>query len=139
LVAHSRDTWFEIRGRRYYMDGKTRKLETYEDDLAKTAVTEGDDPKKFTRLTADNAARFVDVIREGACFCKPCTVWLLGCNIGLAEIPQKVADASGCTVQAPKGQVWADADHPGASRILKSQFTGSEGKFGTFGPPAEPR
>jgi hypothetical protein len=107
--------------------------------LAQNAVTEGDDPKKFTRLAADNAARFVDVIREGACFCKPCTIWLLGCNVGLGDIPQKVADASGCTVQAPKGNVWANADNPAASEIRPSQFEGSERKFGVFRPPAEPR
>jgi hypothetical protein len=135
LVAHSNKDWFEIRGRRYYMDGKTRKLETWAEN-GLSAVTEGDDPKKFTRLDEDNAARFVDVIREGACFCKPCTIWLLGCHVGLGGIPPKLVEASGCTVQAPKGEVFANADNPAASEIRKSRdFDGSERGFATFRPP----
>ena len=139
IQAHSNPQWFDIRGRRYKKVDKETKLE----EFGENAVDDGKDPKAFTRITEKNATQFADVLKETICFCKPCIIWLLGCNVGLGDIPGDIAKETKCTVKAPKGYVGTMAipNNPKVARIQKTwgekypEHPGATGDFGTFKPP----
>lgn len=65
-------------------------------------------------LTIENAATFASNI----CFCKPCEIFLLGCNVGLGSLPQTLANESQCTVYAPKGYCVPNLAKPPSSIVF---------------------
>jgi hypothetical protein len=121
----------------------TNEIEGFND----VAVTDDEDPGKHTRIVPENAAKFIEVLREKVCLCQPCRIWLLGCNVGLGDIPEKLHDASQCTVYGPKGYI-DQAKNPsnpvGLARSISTRkgdeyppYPGAEARFGVYPPPPE--
>jgi RHS repeat-associated protein len=151
LQAHSNPGWFDLRGRRYKQrlnaaTGKmvdTNELEGFND----VAVTEGDDPEKYTRLVAENTQKFIEIVKGKACFCTPCKMYLLGCNVGLGDIAEKMHEATKCTIYAPKGYISQTRDPSNPWPLERSitirregdytPYPGAEAKYGVFPPPPE--
>ena len=70
-----------------------------------------------TDINPFNASRVGNRIKSALCLCKPCKIYLLSCHVGLGNIPQKLATATGCTVFAPKGFCHPNLGDPIASPI----------------------
>jgi RHS repeat-associated protein len=61
--------------------------------------------EKFTTndINKNNAAALFGRLRNYVCFCKPCSIVLLSCEVGKGEIGNLIAGATGCLVVSPRG------------------------------------
>ena len=65
-----------------------------------------------------NASDVFSKIGKLFCFCKPCIIHLLSCNVGLGTIPQDIAKATGCTVMAANGYCYPNVKRPQDSKVV---------------------
>ncbi len=86
-----------------------------------------------------NARRVGERIKKLICFCKPCEVYILSCNVGLGKIAQQLANGTGCKVFAPNGYCYPNRKGPDDSKIVPKTrkhpaYPGGGDEFVPFAP-----
>jgi hypothetical protein len=86
-----------------------------------------------------NARRVGERIKKLICFCKPCEVYILSCNVGLGKIGQELANGTGCKVYAPNGYCYPNRKEPDDSKIVPKTrshpvYPGGGDEFVPFDP-----
>jgi RHS repeat-associated protein len=141
ITAHANPDGLWIRGR--------HAGETWNDPAVSAGMGTGG---TSTVLDDPSAKPFGHSLVSRACFCSPCTIWLLGCNAGLGSMPQTLANATGCTVNAPQGYCYPNARNPGGSKVVPSipagdphhpgglpAYPGAGSGFGSYPPNTPPQ
>ena len=96
-----------------------------------------------TVLGSNNADSFGKIMKKIFCFCKPCTIILQGCNVGLdgqggvSNLGSALAAATGCTVRTPNGYV---SVNPGSDKVSGAwapygPYPGSSDTWSDYPPP----
>jgi len=73
-------------------------------------------------IDSTNAFAFGKYIRDRVCLCDECEIVLAACGQGQHCWPQFVADATGCTVIAPKGISITRAKYPGLWKEMSDGY-----------------
>ena len=82
-------------------------------------------PSQATQINDNNAYALFTELRiqlenRAGGFCKGCVIWYISCNTGLSSFVQKIANATRCTVYAPKGYARGNDYTKRKTRISKS-------------------
>lgn len=82
-------------------------------------------PRLATQITDRNAYALFTELRtqlenKAGGFCRNCIIWYISCNTGLSTFVQKIANATRCTVYAPKGYACGNAYTKGKTHISKT-------------------
>jgi RHS repeat-associated protein len=82
-----------------------------------------------TDINKVNATLVGKEIKDAVCLCTPCKIIILSCHVGLGDIPQMLASATGCKVFSPKGFCISNLGHP-----LQSVITATDPDNPNYNP-----
>jgi RHS repeat-associated protein len=87
-----------------------------------------------TDVRDSNATTIFTKLKSKVCFCKPCEIYLLSCEVGLGKVPKMIASATGCRVIATNGLCWPNPRNPPKSPIYEDLDMTVPSTWETFEP-----